>query len=246
MNIQIELLDLLKAGVHYGHQKSRWHPKMKPYIFGIKSGIHIIDLEKTKQALEGAQPIIENIIANQGTILFLSTKRQSQKFVEECAIKCGMPYIHRRYIGGFITNFFEIRKLIRKYRTLLLKREKGELKKYTKKEQLEFDRDIERLHDAVGGVVNMEQLPELIFMIDIKHEKTALKEAIRKHIPIMAICDTNVNPENIDYVIPGNDDATKAIELYCKYICDFILEAKEKFPVKETIQTFTSIKKEVN
>lgn len=224
----IELIDLLKAGVHYGHSKSRWHPKMKEYIFGLKGGIHIIDLEKTKQALEKIKPMIEDIVSKQGTILFISTKRQGQEVVQKYASECGMPYIQRRYIGGFITNFQEIRKLLRKYKTLLSKREKGELKKYTKKEQLEFDREIARLDDSVSGVANLEKLPDLIFIIDIKHEKTALNEARKKQIPILAVCDTNVNPEQVEYVIPGNDDATKAIEMYCAYISDIIKEAKQK------------------
>lgn len=231
--MEISVKDLLKSGAHFGHRKSRWHPKMKEYIFGLKSGVHIIDLEKTIQAFDAVKPVINQVVENDGSILFLATKKQAQAITEKYAKECGMPYINHRYIGGFITNFQEIRKLIRKYKSLLSKREKGELKKYTKKEQLEFDREIERLDEAVSGVASLDALPDLIFLIDVKNEKTAINEARKKHIPMIGICDTNVNPQLVDYVIPGNDDATKAIELYCAYMASLINKAKALKP-KET------------
>lgn len=222
------VLELLKSGAHFGHQSSRWHPKMMPYIFGVRNGIHIIDLEKAVEKLEEVQKFINQIVSNGGTILFLGTKKQVQKVIEKEAQKCGMPYLTEKWIGGFLTNFPVVIKLTKKYNDLVRKKESGEFKKYTKKEQLDFEKEISKLHSAVYGVRNMEKLPDAIFVWDVKKEKTAINESITRRIPVIGICDTNANPTGVDHVIPCNDDATKAIELITAFIADCILEAKNK------------------
>lgn len=221
------VLELLKSGVHFGHQVSRWHPKMKPYIFGVRNGVHVIDLEKTIEKLAEAQEFIKQIVSNNGTILFLGTKKQVQPVLKREAQRCGMPYITEKWIGGFLTNFSIVIKLTKKYKNLVKKRDSGELNKYTKKEQLDFEKEISRLESDVFGVKDMEKLPDAIFVWDVKKEKTAIKEAKTKKVPIIGICDTNTNPEGIAYVIPTNDDATKAIDLIITYIADCVIEAKK-------------------
>ncbi len=221
-------LEMLQAGVHFGHQIGRWHPKMEQYIFGERNGVHIIDLEKTAANLEKAQDFIRKIVSDNGTILFLSTKKQAQEIMRAQAQKCGMPYLTSRWIGGFLTNFPIIMKLFQKYKDLVRKRESGELNKYTKKEQLDFEKEINKLEAIVYGVKDLERLPQAIFMWDVKSEKTAVAEAITKKIPIIGICDTNCNPEGIDYIIPSNDDATKAINLIVTYIADCVLDNKKE------------------
>ncbi len=222
------VLELLKAGVHFGHQSSRWHPKMKPYIYGVRNGVHIIDLDKTVIKLEEAQEFIKKIISQNGTILFLGTKKQVRDVIEKEAKRCGMPYITERWLGGFLTNFSTVIKLAKKYKDLLNKKEKGEFAKYTKKEQLNFEREIEKLRSVIAGVKDLEKLPDAIFVWDVKTERTAVLEAKKKNIPIIGICDTNTNPEGIAYVIPSNDDATKAISLITSYIADCIIDAKKE------------------
>ncbi|MFA5188031.1 MAG: 30S ribosomal protein S2 [Patescibacteria group bacterium] len=223
-----DILELLKAGAHFGHQSSRWHPKMEPYIFGVRNGVHIIDLEKTAQKLQEAQDFIKKVVSNNGTILFLGTKRQVQPILEREAKRCGMPYISQRWIGGFLTNFPVVIKLTKKYKDLVKKRDSGELSKYTKKEQINFEKEIAKLESMVYGVKDIEKIPDVIFIWDVKTEKTAVKESKVKHVPIIGICDTNTNPEDIACVIPINDDATKTIELVMTYIADCVIDAKGK------------------
>ncbi len=222
------VLELLKSGAHFGHQVSRWHPKMKPYIFGVRNGVHIIDLEKTVKKLEEVQDFIKQIVSKNGTILFLGTKKQVQDVLKREAKRCEMPYITEKWIGGFLTNFSVVIKLSQKYNNLVKKRDSGELSKYTKKEQLDFEKEIKKLESDIFGVKDMTKLPDAIFVWDVKKEKTAIKEAKVKKIPIIGICDTNTNPEGIDYIIPTNDDATKAIDLIITYIADCIIEAKQE------------------
>ncbi|MBD3359605.1 MAG: 30S ribosomal protein S2 [Candidatus Buchananbacteria bacterium] len=227
------VLELLKSGAHFGHQVSRWHPKMKPYIFGVRNGVHIIDLEKTVKKLEEVQDFIEQIVSKNGTILFLGTKKQVQDVLKREAKRCETPYITEKWIGGFLTNFSVVIKLTQKYNNLVKKRDSGELSKYTKKEQLDFEREIDKLESDIFGVKDMTKLPDAIFVWDVKKEKTAVKEAKVKKIPIIGICDTNTNPEGIDYIIPTNDDATKTIDLIITYIADCIIDAKKKTKTKE-------------
>lgn len=221
------ILEMLQAGVHFGHQAGRWHPKMGQYIFGIRNGIHIIDLEKTEQSLKDVQEFIKKIVAKNGVILFLGTKKQAQETLRKEAQRCGAPYMTSRWVGGFLTNFAVVNKLIYKYKDLVKKRDSGELNKYTKKEQLDFEKQIHKLEEIVYGVKDMEKIPDAIFCWDVRTEKTAIAEAKTKKVPVIGICDTNCNPEGIDYLIPSNDDASKAINLIITYIADCVLEAKE-------------------
>jgi len=230
------ILEMLKSGVHFGHRVDRWHPKMKPYIFGVRNGVHIIDLEKTSQKLLEAQEFIKKVVSSGGTILFLGTKIQVQPVLEREAKRCGMPYIDERWIGGFLTNFFVVIKLTKRYKDLVSQKEKGELSKYTKKEQLNFEKEIAKLEKNIYGVKDLEKLPDALFIWDVKKEKTAVAEAKEKKVPIIGICDTNTNPEGINYVIPTNDDATKAIDLILTYIADCVLEAKKEGEKSEKVK----------
>ncbi len=223
-----DLMTMLKSGVHFGHQLSKRHPKMKPYIFTSKSGFHIINLEATQEKLTEALAFVNKVVANGGTILFLGTKKQAQPIVQKYAKACGMPYLTERWLGGTFTNFGEIVQVVRKYTKFKQQKATGEIKKYTKKEQLEITREIEKLDKIVGGIETMTKVPDAIFIVDIKREKTAVAEAIKKNIPVIAICDTNVNPDLITYCIPANDDAVKSIELITGLISQEIQEAANK------------------
>ena len=220
------ILEMLQSGVHFGHQVGRWHPKMKPFIYGARNGVHIVDLEKTTEKLEKVQEFIKKVVSKNGTILFLGTKRQVQDIIMREAKRCECPYMTSRWIGGFLTNFPVVIKLIHKYKDLVRKRDAGELNKYTKKEQLNFEKEIAKLEDVILGAKDIEKTPDAIFVWDVRSEKTAISEARAKKVPIIGICDTNSNPTGIDYIIPTNDDASKAIDLIVTYIADCIIEAK--------------------
>lgn len=222
------VLEMLQSGVHFGHRVSKQYPKMTPYIFGQKNGVHIINLEITSQKLKEAYEFAKKIASEGGTILFLGTKKQAQEMVRKYAQNCGMPYVNQRWLGGTFTNFETIAKVIKKYNELQQKQQLGQLAKYTKKEQLKFNREIERLQNLVGGIKDLNKIPQAVYIIDLKKEKTAVREANKKNIPIIAICDTNTNPELIQYPIPGNDDAIKSIELITKVISQAITEGKSK------------------
>jgi len=232
-----DLLTMLKSGVHFGHQLSKRHPKMKPFIFMSKNGFHIIDLEQTQVKLGEALEFVKTIASNGGTVLFLGTKKQAQPIIAKAAKLCGMPYITERWLGGTLTNFTAISKVINKYRRLKDQKAKGELAKYTKKEQLEFDKEISKLEKMVGGIQDLNKIPEAIFICDVKREKTAVSEANRKNVPIVALCDTNANPTTIAYPIPANDDAIKSIELLTMLVAEAITEGKAQSPVKVAVNT---------
>jgi len=219
--------EMLKAGMHFGHQTSKWHPKMEPFIFSQRKGTHIIDLVKTRKKLKEALDFINQSVKEGKVILFVGTKTQVKKPLKRLAQETGMPYVSERWLGGTITNFFIIKTSIKKYKDLLQKRESGELAKYTKKERLEFDREIARLETNVGGLVNLTKIPDALFIWDVKKEKTALAEANKKNIPIIAICDTNVNPTRVKYIIPANDDATKTIKLVLRLVKETIEEGRK-------------------
>lgn len=212
------MTDMLKAGVHFGHQKSKYHPKMKPYVYAINSNVHIIDLQQTFEKLAQAQKFIQEIIKRKGTILFVGTKRQIKKLVKETAEEVNMPYVVERWLGGSFTNFPVIHKLIKKLRDLEAEQESGELKKYTKKEQHEIKQEIERLNKLIRGIKMIDNLPEAIFVADIDHDNLAVKEAREKAVKIIAITDTNTNPTLVDYPIPANDDAISSVKLILEQI----------------------------
>ncbi len=221
------LVEMLQSGLHFGHSAGKWHPKMKQYIFGERGGIHIINLEATAEKMAAALDYITNLVAKGGVIMLVATKRQAQDIVREVAAETGMPEITRRWLGGTLTNFGQIMKLIKHYKDLMARRESGDLLKYTKKEQLEFSREIEDLERKIGGISNITKMPDAIFIMDIKHEKTAFDEARRMGVPVVAVIDTNANPEGVAYPIPANDDAIKSIELIVRLVGEAIQEGKE-------------------
>lgn len=220
------LVEMLQAGMHYGHGASHWHPKMGPFIYAEKSGIHIIDLEKTQVQLESALNTLKEIASRGGVILFVGTKVQAKGIVQKYAEACGMPFVTERWLGGTLTNFQQLKETLKRLKMLKDQREKGELKKYTKKEQLLLSREIEEMEVKIGGIQHITKVPDAIFVIDVRNEKTAVQEAQVTRTKVVALCDTNVNPKGVDAVIPGNDDAVKSIELVCKLACEAIKEGK--------------------
>ncbi len=233
------LVEMLASGMHFGHQTSRWHPKMKPFIFGAKMGVHIMDLEKTQEMLQDALTTISGIVARGGIILLVGTKPQAKGPIRKYAEACDMPYVVNRWLGGTITNFGQIKQTLKRLKTLKDQREKGELKKYTKMEQLMLNREIEDMEVKFGGIQHLTRTPDALFVIDIRTEKTAVQEAFTNSIPVIALCDSNVNPEGIAKVIPGNDDAVKSIEMLCKLVCDAIKEGRTQ-AAKTSVVTRTA------
>jgi len=221
------LEEMLKAGAHFGHRTNRWHPKMKQFIFTSKNGIYIIDLKKTQEKLEEALEFMTKLVSEGKSILFVGTKNQVSEPMKKMAIASAQPYIVGKWLGGYLTNFAIVKKSVKKYLDLIEKKEGGKLEKYTKKERLDFDREIKKLELRVGGLANLVKLPDALFVWDIKEEETAVKEAQQKNIPIIAICDTNVNPDEVNYPIPANDDATKTIQLILDCIEDALVTAKK-------------------
>ena len=223
------LVDMLQAGVHFGHQTSKWHPKMKKYIFGSRQGIHILNLETTQQALLDACEFAKKTAARGGTVLFVGTKRQAAPIVEAAAKSCGMPYVSKRWLGGTLTNFASMAQLIRKFKDMKRRQEKGEYAKYTKFEQMKFGEQIHALEEQVGGIQELTRIPDVIFILDIRKDKTALQEAMRRGIKIIAVCDSNVDPTQVDFPIPANDDAVKAIELVTHLVAKAVQEGRDDF-----------------
>jgi small subunit ribosomal protein S2 len=205
--------EMLKAGMHFGHKASSWHPKMESYIYTTRNGLHILNLKKTKSHLEDALTFIEKTVAAGGDVLFVGTKAQANPLVEAAAKQAEMPYIKSRWIGGMLTNFKEVKKSIQRYVELLRGKEAGDWAKYTKKEQIGLQKEVDKLHTTVSGLVKLTKMPKAIFIVDIRTEKTALLEANVVGIPVIGVCDTNVNPKTVDYIIPANDDAQKGIEI---------------------------------
>ncbi len=219
---------LLEAGVHFGHQTKKWNPKMKTYIFGEKSGIYIIDLEKTVSHLTRACNFMKDIAAQGVPILFVGTKPQAQEIIEQEAKRCGMYFVNHRWLGGMLTNYQTIRNSVRRYRSLLLMREDGTFDAITKKEVAELEKEIAKLEKNLGGVAEMSRLPGAMFVIDAKKEDIAVQEANRLGIPVVAVVDTDSDPDNIQYPIPGNDDAIRSIKLLTGIITDSIVEGLQK------------------
>jgi len=222
----ISMKALLESGVHFGHRTNKWHPGMRPYIFTERNGIHILDLQQTVKAINAAYNVVRDTVAAGGTILFIGTKRQAQETIKEEAIRCGMPYVTERWLGGMLTNWTTISQRIGELERLEKLHETGEINSYTKKEALMIDREINRLMIRLSGVRNMKKIPDLLFIIDVSREETAVHEANLKNVPIIAMVDTNCDPRNVDYVIPSNDDAIRAIKLMVAKIADAVIEGK--------------------
>ena len=220
----VSMKSLLETGVHFGHRARKWNPKMKPYIFTERNGIHIIDLQQTLAYLDEIYALVRDTVADGGTILFVGTKRQAQETVATEAARSSMPYINERWLGGTLTNWRTVRERLETMKRLERMREEGAFTKLTKKEQLLLDRKIERLELRFGGMRNMQRLPDLIFIVDVRREDNAVKEANILNIPVIALVDTNCDPDPIDYVIPANDDAIRAIKLLTGKIADAALE----------------------
>ncbi len=220
----VSMRDLLKAGAHFGHQTRYWNPKMAPFIFGARNKIHIIDLELTVPALDKAVAIVRGMAQNKNKVLFVGTKRAAAKIVKEQAERAGQPFVNHRWLGGMLTNWKTIRQSIKRLRELEAKMGDGTLEKISKKEALDLSRQLEKLDRSIGGIKDMGGLPDAVFVVDVNHEKIAIQEANKLGIPVIGIVDTNSDPDGVDIVIPGNDDAIRAIELYSSAIADACIE----------------------
>ena len=223
----VTMRDMLQAGVHFGHQTRFWNPKMLPYIFGERNKIHIINLERSMPLFMDALNFLGRMAASRGTVLFVGTKRNAQALVAEEARRCGMPYVDRRWLGGMLTNFRTVKQSIKRLKDLETRLADGSLDRVTKKERLSLERELGKLERGLGGIKDMENLPDVLFVIDVGHEKIAVSEAVKLGIPVVGVVDTNNSPEGVDYVIPGNDDALRSIELYVRCAADAITEGRE-------------------
>ncbi|MDW5417132.1 MULTISPECIES: 30S ribosomal protein S2 [unclassified Iodobacter] len=225
--MSVSMRDMLEAGVHFGHQTRYWHPKMGQYIFGARNKIHIINLEKTLPLFEEAVKYARRIAANKGTVLFVGTKRQAREIVAEEAARCGMPFVDHRWLGGMLTNYKTVKQSIKRLEELQVI-VANENSGYGKKELLDMNREVEKLNRSLGGIKDMKGLPDAIFVIDTGYQKGTLVEAKKLGIPVIGVVDTNNNPEGIDFVIPGNDDSSRAIRLYAQGMADAVLEGKNQ------------------
>jgi small subunit ribosomal protein S2 len=235
--MKIEVKDLLASGAHFGHKSEKWNPKMSSFIFGKKAGIHIIDLEKTQKKLEEALDFIAKEAKEGKTVLFVGTKRQAQDIIREEAKRCNMPYVEKRWLGGTLTNFTTIIGQVKKMVSLREDKEKGALEKFSKKEQAVMKKELVRLEEAIGGLESLKELPDVLFIVDIIKEDIAVKEAKKAGLKIVAVTDTNTNPEDVDYPIPANDDAVKSIKFITSKVSDAILGgAKDIKTEKEEVE----------
>ncbi len=223
----VSMKTLLETGVHFGHRARRWNPKMKPYIFTERNGIHIIDLQQTVKQLDEAYALVRDTVANGGTVLFVGTKRQAQETIAQEAERCGMPYVNQRWLGGTLTNWRTIRERIQTLKDMERRRDAGEWDLLTKKEALMLQRKLNKLQIRLGGIREMKGLPDLLFVVDVNREATAVKEANILEIPVIAIVDTNCDPDLIDYLIVGNDDAIRAIRLITSVIANAVIEGRD-------------------
>jgi small subunit ribosomal protein S2 len=226
----VSMRQMLEAGVHFGHQTRFWNPKMAPFIFGERNRIHIINLEKTQPLFTDAATFVKSVVADGGTVLFVGTKRSAREAVQAEASRAGQPYVNQRWLGGMLTNFKTIRQSIKRLSEITDLATSGALDKRGKKEATQLRREMDKLEKSLGGIKNMESLPDALFVIDVGHEKIAIHEAAKLGIPVVAIVDTNCSPDGIDYVIPGNDDAMRAIRLYTAAIADAVVEGRESVP----------------
>ena len=223
----VSMRQMLEAGVHFGHQTRFWHPKMRPFIFGERNRIHIINLEKTLPLFNEAMGYLKQLASNNGTILFVATKRQAGDVVREQATRCGMPYVDHRWTGGMLTNWRTVRKSIERLKQLEGMHQDGSIEKLNKKEALLLGREMEKLNRSLSGIKDMATLPDALFVIDVGYEYIAISEAQKLNIPVVGVVDTNCKPDGVDYVIPGNDDALRAIHLYASTAADAILDGRQ-------------------
>lgn len=223
----VTMREMLEAGVHFGHQTRFWNPKMAPYIFGERNKIHIVNLETSLPLYNDASNFLGRMAANRGTILFVGTKRAAEEVVAREAQRCGMPYVDRRWLGGMLTNFGTVKKSVKRLKELEELIEAGGLDRVSKKEGLSLQRELAKLERSLGGIKNMDSLPDVMFIVDVGHEKIAVREAVKLGIPVVGVVDTNNDPDGVDYVIPGNDDSIRAIELYVRGAADAILESRQ-------------------
>ncbi|QHJ11225.1 30S ribosomal protein S2 [Paraglaciecola mesophila] len=224
----VSMRDMLQAGVHFGHQTRYWNPKMKPFIFGARNKVHIINLEKTVPLFNNALNYISSVASKKGKILFVGTKRAASDSVREAAIKCDQFYVNKRWLGGMLTNWKTVRQSIKRLKDLELQSQDGTFDKITKKEVLMLQREMAKLENSLGGIKNMGGLPDCLFVVDADHEHIAITEARNLGIPVVSIVDTNSNPDGVDYIIPGNDDAIRAVQLYLNSAADAVIEGREK------------------
>lgn len=231
----VSMRDMLEAGVHFGHKTRYWNPKMAPYIYGARGGVHIINLESTLPLFKEAMNYLGRLASKRGKVLFVATKMSAQEIIREQATRCGMPYVDHRWLGGMLTNYKTIRQSIKRLKELEEMQENGTFSRMIKKEALQLSRELEKLQRGLNGIKDMGGLPDALFIIDVGYEKTAVSEAKRLGMPIVGVIDTNNDPDNIDYIIPGNDDAYRSIELYATAAADAILEGKavSTIPAKE-------------
>lgn len=235
--MDLNLEKLLSAGVHFGHQVKRWNPKMKSFIYTARNGVHIIDLTQTLDALEKASQYVEKEVAGGKEIIFVGTKRQAREIVEREAKRCGAMYVNNRWPGGLISNFHSVKNTISRYNKMLKMKEEGETEKMTKKALSVFNKDLERREKLVGGIRNLTEIPGLLFVLDVKREAIAIKETRQKDIPIIAVCDTNSDPNLVTIAIPGNDDALKSINLLVTFIADAVERGMKKRPKDGKVKT---------
>ncbi len=226
--MSVTMRQMLEAGVHFGHQTRFWNPKMAPYIFGHRNKIHIINLEKTLVMYEEAMKYIRQLAANKGVILFVGTKRQARDIVREEAARCGSPYVDQRWLGGMLTNFKTIKQSIKRLQDMETMVNDGTLDKLVKKEALDLQRELDKLNSSLGGIKEMKGLPDALFVIDVGYQKGAITEASKLGIPVIGVVDTNHNPDGLQYIIPGNDDSSRAIRLYARGAADAILEGRNQ------------------
>ncbi len=232
--MSVTMREMLEAGVHFGHQTRYWNPKMAPYIFGHRNKIHIVNLEQTMLMYQAAVKFVRQLSSNKGSVLFVGTKRQARDIIREEAVRCGAPYVDHRWLGGMLTNYKTVKQSIKRLKDMEAMVADGSLDKISKKEALNYQREQAKLERSLGGIKNMSSLPDAMFVIDVGYQKNAVAEARKLGIPVIAVVDTNHSPEAVDYVIPGNDDSSRAIRLYARGIADAVLEGRND-SVKEIV-----------
>ena len=224
----VSMKALLETGVHFGHRTRRWNPKMKPYIFTERNGIHIIDLQQTLGMIEDAYNVIRDTVTEGGSVLFVGTKRQARDIIREEAMRCGSPYVDQRWLGGMLTNFKTIKQSIKRLHDMEAMVQDGTLDRMIKKEALDLQRELAKLNASLGGIKDMKNLPDALFVVDVGYQKGSITEARKLGIPVIGVVDTNHNPDGLHYIIPGNDDSSRAIRLYARGVADAVLEGRNQ------------------